>query len=126
MKIVPTVKLRALVGNKQVNRLMRNFDLFRKGEGVGVEESMVVTFKEGEVVDEQRIYDLLINLKKEADKATDIEFDILSVEFAGGTHLQFTDEYNETVLVSDDKEALRLYERFLTQKKIINKIDKES
>ena len=85
MKIITTVKLRALVGNRKVNQFMRHFDLFQEKEGVGVEENMVVTFKEGEIVDEQRVYDLVRNFKAEADKATDTSFDILHVEFAGGT-----------------------------------------
>lgn len=125
MKIITTVKLRALVGNRKVNQFMRHFDLFQEKEGVGVEENMVVTFKEGEIVDEQRVYDLVRNFKAEADKATDTSFDILHVEFAGGTHLHFHDESGEEVLVSNDKEALKRYEYFCTQKKVLNTIDED-
>jgi len=56
---------------------MRATDFFKDGEGIALEEIFVVTWKEGEVVDEARIKAMAENIRKALEHE---KFEVFSVE----------------------------------------------
>jgi hypothetical protein len=61
----------------EINCFMRATDFFKDGEGIALEEIFVVTWKEGEVVDEARIKAMAENIRKALEHE---KFEVFSVE----------------------------------------------
>ncbi len=54
--------------NPKVNEFMRCCDLFRDEEGVYKEKTVCITWKDGEIVDEQRIKKTIDNIRLAFEK----------------------------------------------------------
>lgn len=110
------------LGNKHINDFLSKCDLGM--QGVYKEQEMIISFKEGSIVDEFRVHNIMNRLPAEINKKeNDIDINLSPIiTFTGGEDLIFKDESGTPKIFSTDEEYVCGFERYLKQNKIFENI----